>query len=175
MSKPYAVVTALTLGLLASCGGSTKTVIVTSANSPTSSSTTSAATASPSTATTSTPAARTIHIATFKSPSANIGCMIIAGTARCDIRHRNWSPPPRPASCPNVVDFGQGLIVGRSGSGRLVCAGDTALDPSARNLPYNADTIVGAFRCLSTTAGVTCTNGDTGHGFFISIGSYRVF
>jgi hypothetical protein len=101
--------------------------------------------------------------------------MIIAGTARCDIRHRTWSPPPRPASCPNVVDYGQGVIVGRSGQGKLVCAGDTALDPSAQGLPYGTDSVVGRFRCQSRTAGVTCTNGDTGHGFFISIGSYRVF
>jgi hypothetical protein len=73
-----------------------------------------------------------LHLATFKSPSGNIGCMIVAGTARCDIRHRNWSPPPRPASCPHVVDYSQGLTVGASGPGRLVRAGDTALIQSYR-------------------------------------------
>jgi hypothetical protein len=101
--------------------------------------------------------------------------MIIAGTARCDIRHRTWTPPARPSNCPPVVDYGQGAMIGRSGLGQLVCAGDTTLDPSAHGLAYGSDTVVGRFRCQSRTAGVTCTNGNTGHGFFISIGSYRLF
>jgi hypothetical protein len=116
-----------------------------------------------------------VHLATFKSPSSNIGCMIIAGTARCDIKQKSWSLPPRPSTCPQIVDFGQGLIVTGSGPGHLVCAGDTTLDPSARVLPYNTDTAVGAFRCQSRTDGMTCTDASTGHGFFISIQSYRAF
>jgi hypothetical protein len=100
--------------------------------------------------------------------------MIIAGTARCDIRKRTWSPPPRPANCPNVVDFGQGLIVGRSGPARFVCAGDTSADPSAPPLAYNTVTRVGEFECGSTTSGMRCTNSTTGHGFFISIQGYRI-
>ncbi len=101
--------------------------------------------------------------------------MIIAGTARCDIRHRTWSPPTRPKGCPSVVDFGQGLIVSRSGSGRLVCAGDTTLDPSATPLAYGSSTVVAGFRCSSDTVGMTCADSSTAHGFFISIGSYRTF
>jgi hypothetical protein len=164
--------------LLGGCGGATKTVTVTTASSTTSTASTASssgsATPTTSSTTTSTPIPA-VHFSTFKSPSANIGCMIIAGTARCDIRHRTWSPPSRPASCPRVVDYGQGVIVARSGSGRLVCAGDTALDPSARSVAYGTTTVVGAFRCQSQPAGVTCRNRDTGHGFFISSGSYRVF
>jgi hypothetical protein len=117
----------------------------------------------------------TVHLATFKSPSGNIGCTIIGGGARCDIRQRSWSPPPRPASCPNEVDFGQGLNVGRHGRGRLVCAGDTAMDPRAPALRYGTDTLVGRFRCASRTSGMTCTNIRTRHGFFISIQRYRAF
>ena len=101
--------------------------------------------------------------------------MIIAGTARCDIVKRHWSPPPRPHSCPPIVDFGQGLIVTRSGPGHLVCAGDTARDPSAKPLAYNSDTVVGSFRCASRSDGMTCTNTKTGHGFFIAIQGYRAF
>ena len=120
-------------------------------------------------------ATATVNLATFKSPSGNIGCMIIAGTARCDIRQRTWSPPPRPSSCPNIVDFGQGLIVGGSGAARFVCAGDTSADPSAAPLAYNPDTVAGGFRCSSTSNGMTCTNTGTGHGFFIAIQGYRIF
>jgi hypothetical protein len=101
--------------------------------------------------------------------------MIIAGTARCDIKQRAWRPPPTPSSCPPVVNYGQGLIVSGSGPGQLVCAGDTTLDPAAATLPYNVDTLVGSFRCQSRTTGMTCANTATGHGFFISFGSYRPF
>ena len=54
----------------------------------------------------------------FESPSGNIGCVIGKGSGvRCDIRERDWSPPPKPAGCP--VDWGNGLTVakrGRAGS-----------------------------------------------------------
>ncbi len=167
----------------AACGSETKTVTVTTTPALTSASATrttpassasSASTLTSSTSATST-ATATVHLATFRSPSGNIGCMIISGTARCDIRQRTWSPPPRPASCPNIVDFGQGVEMDGSAPGRLVCAGDTALDPSAAALPYGTDTVVGAYRCESRTSGMTCVNPVSGHGFFISIGSYRVF
>jgi len=101
--------------------------------------------------------------------------MIIAGTARCDIQHRSWSLPPRPHSCPKIVDFGQGLIIVGSGNARLVCAGDTVFDPKAKVLPYGTDTVVAAFRCQSRSPGITCTNTATGHSFFISSQSYRIF
>ena len=35
----------------------------------------------------------------FQSPSGNIGCFIGKSGVRCDIRTRDWSPPPKPASC----------------------------------------------------------------------------
>jgi hypothetical protein len=107
--------------------------------------------------------------------SGNIGCVVLEGTARCDIRNRDWSPPPRPAKCPPVVNFGQGLAVSGSGPGGFVCAGDTALNPSDRKLAYGTDSDVGGFSCESATTGMTCTSLATKHGFFISIGSYKTF
>ncbi len=115
-----------------------------------------------------------VHLATFRSPSGNLGCLLIGGTARCDIRRRSWSPPPRPASCPSQVDFGQGLEIS-SGQARIVCAGDTALNPSAPPLPYGRDTDSAAFSCSSRTTGITCASASTRHGFFISAQSYRLF
>ncbi len=47
------------------------------------------------------------ELTAFTSPSGNIGCYIDPDYVRCDIRERDWSPPPRPVSCP--VDLGQGL------------------------------------------------------------------
>jgi hypothetical protein len=175
---------------LAGCGGAshTKTVVVTattssgtssgpilttlSGSSTVSTNTTSSSTTATSTTTT---AARVVHIATFKSPTGNIGCMIIAGTARCDLKTKSWRLPPRPSNCSTIVDFGQGAIVADGRSGHLVCAGDTSLDPSAKTLPYGTDTSVGGFTCQSRTAGMTCTNTSSSHGFFVSFQGYRTF
>jgi hypothetical protein len=115
-----------------------------------------------------------VHLQSFRSPSGNIGCAMFEGGARCDIRKREWSPPARPASCPEQVDFGQGLTVSRTGRASFVCAGDTALDPSATRLAYGEASELGGTQCISRAAGVTCAN-HSGHGFFISTQSYRLF
>jgi len=117
---------------------------------------------------------RVVHLQSFRSPSGNIGCVMFEGGARCDIRDRDWSPPPRPARCPEQVDFGQGLAVSHGGRASFVCAGDTALDPSGTPLAYGEVSEVGGTECISRRAGVTCAN-HAGHGFFVSIQSYKLF
>lgn len=116
----------------------------------------------------------TVHLTSFQSPSGNIGCMIVGGEARCDIVRRDWSPPPRPAACPNIVDFGQGLIVGESGRGRFVCAGDTVREPNARRLAYGTASEVGPYVCVSRSTGMSCDNTGTGHGFTLSVQGYSI-
>jgi hypothetical protein len=118
--------------------------------------------------------ARIVHLKTFRSPSGNIGCALYEGGARCDIRKRDWSPPPRPASCSTQVDYGQGIEVARRGESGFVCAGDTALDPSSSALAYGTASQVGGSECISRKNGVTCVN-QAGHGFFLSVQSYQVF
>ena len=166
------------------CGGATKTVTVTTPTStPTAVSIpgattlagTGTVTVPPPTTTAAPSLVQIVHLSSFRSPSGNIGCVVLDGTARCDIRHRTWSPGPRPATCPKEVDYGQGLQVFGSGAGQLVCAGDTALNPTAPKLSYGSESDEGQFRCASTTAGIGCTKATTGHGFFISAQSYRVF
>ena len=154
------------LGLLAGCGGGTRTVIVGTPprSAPTATVAPKAAAAQPA-----------VSLGAFQSPSGNIGCMIIGASARCDIVHRSWSAPARPSSCPPVVDFGQGLIVGRSGAARVVCAGDTARDPTSPRLPYGSASEVEGFACVSRRTGMTCTARTSGHGFFLSAQSYRLF
>ncbi len=115
-----------------------------------------------------------VHLQSFRSPSGNIGCIMFEGGARCDIRKRDWSPPSRPASCPEQVDFGQGLTVGHTGQASFVCAGDTALDPSAPQLAYGEASELGGTQCISSSDGITCAN-HSGHGFFVSIQSYKLF
>lgn len=115
-----------------------------------------------------------VHLESFRSPSGNIGCVMYEGGARCDIRKREWSPPERPANCPEQVDFGQGLTVSHTGKASFVCAGDTALDPSAAQLAYGEASELGGTQCISRSTGVTCAN-HSGHGFFISAQSYKLF
>jgi hypothetical protein len=172
------------LVLLAGCGSATRTVVVqgppaqsvTVKSGAAASVTSSTATSASTTATSSEAPARVVHLTSFQSPSGNIGCMVFAGaTARCDIVHHTWVLPPRPASCPQIVDFGQGLEVGSSGSGRFVCAGDTARDPTAPKLPYGTASQVGDFLCVSRSTGITCTNHAGGHGFTLSVQQDRRF
>jgi hypothetical protein len=115
-----------------------------------------------------------VHLQSFRSPSGNIGCIMFEGGARCDIRKRDWSPPSRPASCLEQVDFGQGLSVDHTGEASFVCAGDTALDPSATPLEYGEASEMGGTQCISRSEGITCAN-HSGHGFFVSIQSYKLF
>jgi hypothetical protein len=117
---------------------------------------------------------RILHLKTFRTPSGNIGCAMYEGGARCDIRKRDWKPLPRPAACPKEVGYGQGLEVPAGGEAGFVCAGDTALDPSASSLAYGTASRVGGSECISRTDGITCVN-RAGHGFFLSIQSYQVF
>ncbi|MGO9488592.1 MAG: DUF6636 domain-containing protein [Solirubrobacteraceae bacterium] len=165
----------LLLGALSSCGAETQTVIV--GGPPRGLSTHSTATAPPPVATTAQPAEgeTVVHLSAFQSPTGNIGCMLLDVLARCDIERRSWSPPPRPSSCPKVVDFGQGLEIGASGPAGFVCAGDTVREPSAAKLAYGTAAQFGPFLCLSRSTGVTCTRRSDGHGFFLSIQSYRIF
>jgi hypothetical protein len=172
--------------LLAGCGGGgSKTVVVNQTVTqagPTDSTDQSSGKVEQTTpnqpATTPTPSGpptRFVRLQTFQSPTGNIGCQLVGGVARCDVGQRTWSLPPRPASCPSQVDFGQGAEVGGSGSARLVCAGDTARDPTSPKLEYGSASQVGDFVCVSRANGITCTNRTNGHGFLVNRDRYSLF
>ena len=162
--------------ILAACGsGGSKTVVSTVTNpAPTTSQPSTTVTV---TKTTPQPplASAVVHLAFFRSPTGNIGCAIAEGTARCDIRNRDWSPAPRPAGCSRETGYGQGLIVEATRRAHFVCAGDTALNPNGPVLAYGRDSRVDDFTCKSRVDGVTCTNRSSGHGFFINRVRYRIF
>lgn len=119
--------------------------------------------------------ARSDTIVFFKTPSGNIGCIADDAQLRCDIRSGLHHPhlPPR-GSCSTEVDFGQGLWIAPTGPTHIVCAGDTALDPQARAVPYGTTFVHGAFRCRSESIGLTCRN-RSGHGFFLNADEWRMF
>jgi hypothetical protein len=108
----------------------------------------------------------------FHSPSGNIRC-VIDGTSftRCDITHRDWSPPPQPQSC--NFDWGNTLQVGLRGRGRFRCVSD-AVDPG-RTLDYGKSIKRGRFRCRSRMSGIRCVNVRNGHGFALSRQRVRRF
>jgi hypothetical protein len=109
----------------------------------------------------------------FSSPSRNIGCYIDpASGVRCDIRQRDWSPPPKPANCD--VDYGQGIGLGPRNVAGFVCAGDTALGPK-RILAYGHSASGGRYTCKSTKSAMVCRNRRSGHGFSLSRQRYRLF
>lgn len=108
----------------------------------------------------------------FRTPSGNIGCIYakFAGEPaylRCDILTRLKPLPRRPASCPDYVEWGYGYWMGKKSKARVVCAGDTAIDPGARVLKYGWYWQRNGFRCESRRAGLTCVNAR-GKGWFLS-------
>jgi uncharacterized protein DUF6636 len=110
----------------------------------------------------------------FETPSHNIGCYIDAQSARCDIRERSWTPPPKPQYCIKAgVDWGGGVAVAAHRAS-IVCAGDTVLGGPGL-LPYRSSAQRGTILCVSRVAGMTCRNTATAHGFFLSRASYRLF
>jgi hypothetical protein len=117
------------------------------------------------------PSAADAALRQFQSPTKNIGCAISRSFARCDIKARTWSPPPRPAACD--LDYGQGLIVERRGRGHFVCAGDTVLG-KGRVLRYGRSIRMGAMTCTSRRRGMRCQS-RRGHGFLLSRDRYRRF
>ena len=114
-----------------------------------------------------------LNIASFKTPSSNIGCYVSADATRCDVREHTWAPPPKPPSCD--LDWGSGIQISGTAKPEFVCAGDTALDPASTVLGYGQRTRQGSIVCTSEAAGVTCTNEGSGHGFFLSRDSYKIF
>jgi len=130
-------------------------------------------------ATAASAAADTSVIRAFRTPTGNIGCVFSSGlsgaaapTVRCDIRSRLRPEPKRPSSCP--LDYGDSLQVERTGGTILVCHGDTAIDPQSRVLAYGHQFRRDGITCVSRFSGLTCTNAS-GHGFFLSRQSWRVF
>jgi hypothetical protein len=110
----------------------------------------------------------------FRTPSGNIGCIYSDGPnyLRCDLRSGLNPRPRQPAGCQEA--YGDSVSMNGTGRSHLVCHGDTALEPSARVVYYGNSIRVGPFTCKSRTTGLTCTNAS-GHGWFLSRESYRLF
>ncbi len=120
----------------------------------------------------STPAAAADDLVTFISPSGNVGCVLDAHYARCDIVDRDWNPPPRPADC--EFDYGQGVGLAPGEPAAFVCAGDTTLG-GEQVLGYGDALTRGRLTCESSESGVACRDTGTGRGFSLSREIYQLF
>jgi hypothetical protein len=112
----------------------------------------------------------------FSSPTGNIGCAIDKDYARCDIAQKDWAAPAAPASCPDL-EYGDALEVSGDSAADFACHGDTTRG-SDDVLDYGDSiqaTRAGVVVCTSSSAGMTCENTRSGHGFFISRQSYKAF
>jgi hypothetical protein len=122
----------------------------------------------------STAAARSAKVVEFKTPSGNIGCIYSTGPdyLRCDIGSGLKPRPPHPQDCQET--YGDSVSMRKTGRPGYVCHGDTARDPRAKAVAYGTSITVGPFKCTSQTSGLTCRN-SSGHGWFLSRQSYRLF
>lgn len=112
---------------------------------------------------TPTPTGDGAPLAGFVSPSGNIGCVISASSARCDIGRYDYEPPAAP-ECPDT--WGDAVAVGSAGS-QWVCHRG-APDPGANVLDYGQELTEGEFTCSSAESGVTCRHDPSGASFRIS-------
>jgi hypothetical protein len=108
----------------------------------------------------------------FESPSGNIGCVMYAQGARCDILHHSWPLPKRPKSC--EFDYGGSLWIGQHGRGENGCVSDSAFG-AGPVLPYGESLRKGRFVCASEEIGVRCINRRNGHGFLLSRQRVKLF
>ena len=113
------------------------------------------------------------ELTNFSSPSGNIGCYIDPTNVRCDIDERTWSPPAKPASCPDVVGWGQGLQLDVGRPAGFVCAGDTALT-SGSPLAYGDKIVSGSIECTSSPGGISCWDFVHGGSFDISREGFNI-
>jgi hypothetical protein len=113
------------------------------------------------------------ELTSFNSPSGNIGCYIDPSTVRCDIQERNWAPPPKPASCNENINWGQGLTLNAGEPATFVCAGDTALT-TGNPLAFGDKIVAGSIECSSAPSGITCWDFQYGGEFSISREAYHL-
>lgn len=112
----------------------------------------------------------------FSLPSGRLQCQFTSDTGsgpglRCDVLNPTFRAPARPADCP--LAWGDSLYLEASGRPGFSCHGDTVM---ARRpvLAYGKSWRRGGFVCISSRAGVRCTNAS-GHGFTLARAKYSLF
>jgi hypothetical protein len=120
----------------------------------------------------------------FKTPSGKIVCQWATGgsppaSVECGVETGLKPPIPKSgAACKHLDYVGNRVSLSVTGHVELVpCAGDAgpfAAPANAVFLHYGKAWSAGGLTCTAATSGLTCRNRD-GHGFFLSLRSWRTF
>jgi hypothetical protein len=108
-------------------------------------------------------------LVSFQTVDHKVGCIMDGQGVRCDAKNPKFDPGPAPADC--ELDYGQGVFVGRHDPPDFVCAGDTALNRDAEELPWQHGEKVkaGRFHCKALdNFTIKCRNKKNKYGFVIS-------
>ena len=172
------------LAVLGACNDASDepTTTTTTAGPTTTDATTSTTTSAPETTTTSPgdvdPAdfEDSAGVASFSTPSGDIGCVLDERSARCDVLDADFDPPPTPPDC--QLDHGHAVIVEGDEAGSFLCAGDTVVG-SDRVLEDGQTLRYGNYRCRHADwdgqEGVGCSHVSNGHGFRLSVSEYLLY
>ncbi len=118
----------------------------------------------------------------FRSPSGNIGCLLVPGhpaTLLCHIARADYAQALQARCMAGPSVDWHGFELTATGRGSTVCSGGILYDPDTQRpsyvtLPYGKSWRHAPFTCRSETTGVTCKS-DAGHGLFISRASWRAW
>jgi hypothetical protein len=128
------------------------------------------------------------HNGFFKTPSGKIVCLWFTGEGGvsahagvvCGVSTGLKPPIPKKGhpECAHLDYVGNRVFLPATGRVQLLpCAGDAGpfADPAHTvNLPYGHTWNGGGIVCTEATSGLTCRNSN-GHGFVLSLRSWRVF
>lgn len=107
-----------------------------------------------------------INGAAFSTPSGNVVCITMDGSATCGITEHDWTLPEQ--DCGEVSWVPEYIGVSARGVEKGMCVGGIETPVAAKVLPYGSTLAVDGIECTSAEAGVTCTHVASGHGFRLS-------
>lgn len=118
-------------------------------------------------------------IAGFSLDGGNTACLFSRDggvQVRCDIRDRDWEPPPAPADC--AGDYGTSTVLGKEGE--FGCVSDTVFEmpgetDGTRELPEGDSVTYDDLRCDAIAGGVQCVNTKTEWGFILTRAKAQIF
>ena len=119
----------------------------------------------------------------MRTPTGNISCFLTpapSATLHCRLRHADYAITVQHVQCgpPVSLDWAGFELTARAG-GSVACSGGILYDPATQKphyvtVPYGRAWHKGPYVCGSRVDGLTCRN-RTGHGFFISRRTWRVW
>jgi hypothetical protein len=119
----------------------------------------------------------------LRTPSGNISCFVTPAphaTLHCSLKHADYAHFMQTVKCgpPIALDW-VGFALGAFRKARVECSGGILYNPSTQKpryltVPYGRTWHAGPFDCHSQVTGLGCSS-HTGHGFFVSRQTWRVW